>query len=290
LGDKTEWDSAEKALEEALNHIGAKWTLNPGDGAFYGPKIDIRLKDALKRWHQCGTIQLDFQLPRRFNLHFRTEDSSISTKHPKEPNTNEPKEPEETITDSKKMKNAPLTEKDKDAKCTGSWGGDIQQENGSLEQELKPGFERPVMIHRAILGSIERMTAILIEHTAGRLPFWLSPRQIVICTITEKANEYGSWLKSVLHDHGYFVSLDDGNHTINKKVRNAELERWNYIIVIGQDEAQSATVTIRESKTEGRRQMSVPDLMDQLRRENMPSSRVLKEYNDPPKFSAHVAQ
>merc|ERR1719343_663601 len=147
-----------------------KWTLNPGDGAFYGPKIDIRLTDACKRKFQCGTIQLDFNNPIRFNLQYKTEDDK---------------------------EGAPAEEEDK-----GEFQGAVEKnDKGEViwrEGKLKNGFERPVIIHRAILGSIERFTAILIEHYGGKWPFWLSPRQIIIIPVANSFNDYARYLTDTL--------------------------------------------------------------------------------------------
>ncbi|GAB2265430.1 hypothetical protein Dimus_000486 [Dionaea muscipula] len=156
LGDLETWDKAEAALTEALNESGKSWQLNEGDGAFYGPKIDISVSDALKRKFQCATLQLDFQLPSRFNLSY------------------------------------------------------------SAEDEAKR--ERPVMIHRAILGSVERMLAILLEHYKGKWPFWLSPRQAVVCTVSEKFEAYALEVQDQIHKAGYHVDIDNSDKTVNKKV------------------------------------------------------------------------
>lgn len=155
LGDDALWEKAEKKLEDALNRFknerGMDWKINPGDGAFYGPKIDIKVYDALKRMHQLGTVQLDFNLPQRFDLQYRASDDA----------------------DKKSEKS--------DVSMDVSQSEETKSEASSVFREahaghLKTGFERPVMIHRAILGSIERMMAILCEHTKGKWPFWLSPR------------------------------------------------------------------------------------------------------------------
>jgi len=160
LGAKSLWDDAEAQLKAALNESGREWSLNPGDGAFYGPKIDIRLQDAMKRKHQCGTIQLDFQMPIRFNLQYK-----------KEGVDDVPEDKE----DEKDFKGA----EEKNAKGEVIW----------REGKLKAGNERPVVIHRAILGSVERMSAILIEHYAGKWPFWLSPRQVMVVPVSAIYNE-----------------------------------------------------------------------------------------------------
>jgi threonyl-tRNA synthetase len=145
LGQIAEWDRAEAQLTEALDIFSGKdkWELNPGDGAFYGPKIDITISDALRRDFQCATIQLDFQLPQRFQLEYMTADAA------------------NVDTSLERKEGAP-----------------------------KPGFARPVMIHRAIYGSLERFIAILTEHTAGRWPFWLSPRQVLIIPVAPAVNDY----------------------------------------------------------------------------------------------------
>jgi len=149
LGSEELWDQAEAALEAALIKFGKPWKFNTGDGAFYGPKIDIKVFDALKRAHQCGTVQLDFQLPIRFNLQYKTADKC------------------ETATeDSKKELTSQVFKADEYDSEDFIW----------KEQAVKPGFARPVMVHRAILGSVERFMAILIEHLGGKWPFFLSPR------------------------------------------------------------------------------------------------------------------
>jgi len=187
LGDVAVWDSAEAQLAEALNEfVGiGNWKVNPGDGAFYGPKIDIKVYDALERIHQCATVQLDFQLPIRFDLQFRTEE-----------------------------------------------GGE-------------DSFARPVMVHRAMLGSVERMTAILTEHWGGKWPLWLSPRQVCIVPVDLKYAEYGAEVQEAIHKAGFFVELDQSTKTLNKKIREAQMSQYNYILVIGQQEQEQRTVMVR---------------------------------------------
>jgi threonyl-tRNA synthetase len=151
LGSDALWDQAEAGLEAALNKFGKPWKLNPGDGAFYGPKIDIKVYDALKRAHQCGTIQLDFQLPIRFNLQYKTDAQVVAQENKGE------------IEQTLGTHTFPPDEFD-------------DEEFTWKEQPVKPGFARPVIVHRAILGSVERFMAILIEHLGGKWPFFLSPR------------------------------------------------------------------------------------------------------------------
>jgi len=222
LGDIELWNQAEKALADALDKFGKPWKVNPGDGAFYGPKIDIKLYDALKRKHQCGTIQLDFQLPIRFNLTYRTDEQ---VKH---------EDTEKVLAENKDNK--------KEVYHKDEWDDeDFTWE----EQPLKPGYKRPVIIHRAILGSCERLLAILTEHYAGKWPFWLSPRQVMIVTVSNQFDNYAEQIYKRLHYEGYQVSVEKGSHTLQKKIRNAQLEQYNYILVIGQEEVNTNTVNVR---------------------------------------------
>lgn len=154
MGELELWDQAELALATCLNDFGQEWTINPADGAFYGPKIDIQLLDTFKRKHQCATIQVDFQLPIKFDLNFTRSDKKL---------------------------------------------------------------ERPVIVHRAILGSCERMFAILTEHYGGYWPFWLSPRQVMIVTITNEWDAYARKVKNTLHDEGFYVDFDDGGASEEEK-------------------------------------------------------------------------
>ncbi|KAJ2614736.1 hypothetical protein H4S08_001560 [Coemansia sp. RSA 1365] len=197
IGDTNEWDEAEDALRDALNKSGKPWTLNAGDGAFYGPKIDVRVHDALGRKHQTATIQLDFQLPQRFQL-----------------------------------------------KYTGSDGQSHQ----------------PVMIHRAVLGSMERMLAILIEHWGGKWPFWINPRQAMVIPTTiavgaEGIVDYAHRVRDLLANdknpesvdsHRFFVDIDTSGNTLNRAVRQAQLAQYSYILVVGEKELNSGTADIRQ--------------------------------------------
>jgi threonyl-tRNA synthetase len=182
LGSIAMWDRAEKSLAQCLTNAGLKWGLNEADGAFYGPKIDIQVTDALKRKHQCATIQLDFQLPRRFGLQFKN--------------------------------------------STGA-------------------FETPVIIHRAILGSVERMMAILLEHTGGKWPFWISPRQAVVIPVSEENLAYAKKVRDVIHEAKVYVDVEDSNKQLNKKIRESQLAQYNYILVVGKDEQSRNAVNVR---------------------------------------------
>nr|CAH0105324.1 unnamed protein product [Daphnia galeata] len=183
LGEIETWNHAEKELTESLNEFGEPWLLNPGDGAFYGPKIDITIMDALRRPHQCATIQLDFQLPIRFNLSFINESGEK---------------------------------------------------------------EKPVIIHRAILGSVERMIAILTESYAGKWPFWLSPRQCVVVPVGPVFDGYAQQVREQIAAAGFRITADiDAGDTMNKKIRNGQLSQHNFILVVGEKEQTNGTVNIR---------------------------------------------
>ncbi|CAG8562565.1 4547_t:CDS:10 [Paraglomus brasilianum] len=188
LGTPEVWDRAEKKLEDALNKFGDPWELNPEDGAFYGPKIDITISDALKRKHQCATLQLDFQLPERFQLEYQT---------------------------------------------------------GAGSEGDSSGLARPVMIHRAILGSVERMVAILTENFGGKWPFWLSPRQVIVIPVAPKFNSYAQKVADECYKAHLHAETDVSEHLLNKKIRNAELAQWNFIFVVGAEEEKVNSVNVR---------------------------------------------
>jgi len=197
------WDAAEAALAAALDSFAGKggWKVNPGDGAFYGPKIDIKVMDVMRRKHQCATIQLDFQLPVRFNLKYNS---------------------------------------GKDKEALGE-----PEELQAGEIALPPGFERPVMVHRAMLGSVERMIAVLTEHFQGKWPFWLSPRQVMVVPVHQDHYPYAEEVKKTLHDAGFHAEADVGGDVMKAKVRNAQLEMYNFILVVGGDEVEKRGVNIR---------------------------------------------
>lgn len=252
LGSRELWDEAEKSLKEALDEHcdkhGREWLLNAGDGAFYGPKIDIRLEDALEREHQCGTIQLDFQLPIRFNLQYRTEH-------------HDGKE-EEVVADKEDTANVERNEQ-----------GEIIWREG----KLRPGMERPVIIHRAILGSIERFTAILTEHFAGKYPYWIAPRQVMVVPVSEKYNEYAEYVSEQLHGYGIYSDADTSHDTMNKKIRNAQFgdKPYFYVAVVGEKEVDSLSVALRKRDEVKPTTIGILDLVTRLEKENMPNSQVL---------------
>ncbi|KAI3763563.1 hypothetical protein L2E82_13497 [Cichorium intybus] len=205
LGDLETWDKAEAALAEALNEFGKPWQINEADGAFYGPKIDISVSDAMKRKFQCATLQLDFQLPQRFNLSYSAEDENKR--------------------------------------------------------------ERPVMIHRAILGSVERMFAILLEHYKGKWPFWLSPRQAIVCPVSDKSQAYGQQVRDKIDEAGYYVDIDTSDRTIQKKVREAQLAQYNYILVVGEEEVNTGKVSVRVRDKQEHSVKTIPDLLQHFKEE-----------------------
>lgn len=180
LGKKELWDKAEQFLSEALVEFGKPWAINKGDGAFYGPKIDVKLFDSLKREHQCGTIQVDFVLPERFDLQYRTaeDEDDIKKKKKEQEKKGQEGEEEEKVLEKK------------EENC-GVHDHAHKKLDAAKEKPLKLGYQRPVIVHRAILGSVERMFAILCEHYAGKWPFWLSPRQVMICPLSDKVIGYG---------------------------------------------------------------------------------------------------
>lgn len=182
MGELELWNKAEVTLEKTLNDIGANWVLNPGDGAFYGPKLDFDVTDSLGRTWQCATLQLDFQLPIRFNLSYVDRDG---------------------------------------------------------------GQKTPIIIHRAIFGSIERFIGILIEHFAGAFPTWLAPEQVRILPIADRHIEYAEQLKEKLLDHEIRATVDADHEKIGYKIRNGQLQKVPYMLIIGDREAETGSVAVR---------------------------------------------
>ncbi|KAL8932135.1 MAG: hypothetical protein Q9216_006950 [Gyalolechia sp. 2 TL-2023] len=212
LGDIETWNIAESKLKDALNSFtasgGGQWELNEGDGAFYGPKIDITISDALRRDWQCATIQLDFQLPQNFNLEYMTGEMPAKSKP--------------TTTDGARTDDAAA-----ELRAPG------------------PGRARPVMIHRAIIGSFERFMAILTEHFAGKWPFWISPRQILIIPVMPAVNDYVLEVQGLFKSQKMYVDVDLSGNTMPKKIRTGQLQQYNFIFVVGAQEKESRSVNIR---------------------------------------------
>ena len=201
IGSEEEWNSAEAALQEACDELELNYVINPGDGAFYGPKLDFHLRDSLNRTWQCGTVQLDFQLPQRFEVEYVGSDGE---KH------------------------------------------------------------RPVMIHRAILGSFERFIGTITEHFAGKFPTWLAPQQVRILPITDRHNEYGNKLKSELEECGVRVHLDDRNEKVGYKIREAQADKVPYMLIIGDQEQESETVSLRLRDHTANETLEFNDFKDKL--------------------------
>jgi len=204
IGSDEAWDKAENSLKAAISKAGIDAEYVPGDGAFYGPKIDFEIEDALGRHWQCTTIQIDFNLPERF---------------------------------------------------------DLKYVNSNDEEET------PVLIHRAIFGSMERFIGILIEHYAGNFPFWLSPNQAIIIPISEKHFDYGADLLNELKNSGFRVTLDDRNEKVGKKIRDAELNKIPYMFVVGDREVESSSVSVRHRDNGDCGTMTKEDLMKKLSEE-----------------------
>ena len=187
VGEDKIWDKSERALLKAVKEAGVEYTINKGDGAFYGPKIDFVLKDAINREWQCGTVQVDFNLPERLNANYINE---------------------------------------------------------------KGEKQKPVLIHRAVFGSLERFLGILIEHYNGKFPFWLAPTQVTICTITEKFNNFGKEVYKKLTELGIKVEFDSRNEKINYKIREHSHKKVPIILIIGEKEKKENSVTVRELSIE----------------------------------------
>ena len=187
MGDEEVWRFAEDTLQAAITELGKDFQLNPGDGAFYGPKLDFHLSDSLGRTWQCGTIQLDMQMPERFELEYVGEDGE---KH------------------------------------------------------------RPIMIHRALLGSIERFIGVITEHFAGAFPTWLNPVQVKLLPVTDRAAEYARDVAAKLDAQGFRVEVDGRNEKIGKKIREAQLEKIPYMLVVGDRDMEAGTVSVRH-RSEG---------------------------------------
>jgi threonyl-tRNA synthetase len=182
IGSEEQWRQAEDALRQALESQGREYTVNPGDGAFYGPKIDFHVTDALGRSWQCGTCQVDFFMPERFDLSYTGADNAE---------------------------------------------------------------HRPVMIHRALLGSMERFAGILIEHHGGRLPLWLAPVQALVLPVADRHNEFAAQVAGELRQAGARVGVDERTESVGRKIRDAELAKVPFMLVLGDREQESGKLAVR---------------------------------------------
>lgn len=204
IGSDEEWEIATAGLKGALDATKREYRINEGDGAFYGPKIDFHIRDAINRTWQCGTIQLDMALPEKFELEYVAEDGSR---------------------------------------------------------------KRPVMIHRAIFGSIERFFGILIEHYTGKFPLWLSPSQIRILNVADRHLPYARELEARFKNHGFHVDVDDTSESVSKKVRNAQLAQYNYILTVGDKELENKTINLRTRDNVVHGEVQVNDFIPKLEQE-----------------------
>ena len=204
MGDEKDWHFAEETLKEAITELGKSYVINEGDGAFYGPKLDFHLADSLGRTWQCGTIQLDMQLPERFELEY-------------------------TGTDNEK--------------------------------------HRPVMIHRVVLGSIERFIGVITEHFAGAFPVWLSPVQATVLPISGYFDDYAKEVAAKLDAAGIRVEADLRNEKIGYRIREAQLSKVPYMLVVGEKEQTDGTVSVRARKEGEGGVMSVDDFISKITEE-----------------------
>lgn len=204
MGSDEVWDISEGALKEALNNLNLPFQINEGDGAFYGPKLDIMFVDAIKRPWQLGTLQVDYNLPQAFNLEYVGEDNKE---------------------------------------------------------------HRPVMLHRAILGSLERFIGVYLEHTGGHLPMWLSPQQVSILTVTDRQMEYAKSLKEKLYNAGIRVSLDERSEKLGFKIREAQLAKIPYMIILGDKEVENQTVSVRLRSGDTKDGLAFDDFIQGIQKE-----------------------
>ena len=217
VGADEVWDKAEHALEMALNNKGLEWDLQPGEGAFYGPKIEFSLKDCIGRVWQCGTIQVDFSMPGRLDAHYIAEDGSKQV---------------------------------------------------------------PVMLHRAILGSLERFIGILIEEFAGAFPAWLAPVQVMVMPITDRNNEYVQKIEKSLRDQGFRANSDLRNEKIGFKIREHTLQRVPYLLVIGDKETENDTVAVRTRSGKDLGSMTLSQFSEGLTEEIASRGRTILDLED----------
>jgi threonyl-tRNA synthetase len=204
VGSDEDWQAATTALEDSLKDLGLAYVINEGDGAFYGPKIDIKLKDARKRSWQCATIQCDFNLPKRFELEYVDVDGSN---------------------------------------------------------------KQPIMLHRVLLGSVERFTACLTEHYAGAFPVWLAPVQVVVIPVREDFAAYGKEVADALVNAGIRAEIDSRTETFNKRIRHAEVNKTPYILIVGERELTAKQVSVRKRREGDKGSMPLETFIGQVNAE-----------------------
>lgn len=204
IGTDEDWAIATSGLQDALDEYGKPYRINEGDGAFYGPKIDIHIQDALGRSWQCGTIQLDMALPEKFKLEYMDSDGTL---------------------------------------------------------------KRPVMIHKAIFGSVERFFGILIEHFVGKFPLWISPSQVRVISIADRHNDYAKEVANEIKAAGFICDVDDHSESVNKKIRTAQLMQINYMLTVGDKEMENKTVNLRTRDNVVRGEISVQEFLKAIEKE-----------------------
>jgi threonyl-tRNA synthetase len=204
IGSDEDWDAATQGLQGALDQKGCSYRINEGDGAFYGPKIDIHIRDAIGRFWQCGTIQLDLSLPEKFQLEYVDMDGSL---------------------------------------------------------------KRPVMIHRALFGSIERFFGILIEHFAGKFPLWMSPYPIRILPVADRHVEYAREVELKIKRENFLADVDASNESVGKKVRNAQLLKYNYMLTVGDKELENKTISLRTRDNVVHGEMKLSPFLSEIKNE-----------------------
>lgn len=207
VGSPEIWEKAELALKKALENKHLDYEIDPGEGVFYGPKIDLKIKDVLGRFWQCSTIQVDFNIPERFNLVYVREDNQ---------------------------------------------------------------FHRPIMIHRALLGSLERFLGVLIENYAGAFPFWLAPVQVKVLSLTDRNISYGEKIAQKLKEEGFRIEIDFRSEKLNYKIKIAQQEKVPYMIIIGDREESENTISVRTRKGEIFNSLKIEEFISQLKKENQP--------------------
>ena len=207
VGSPKIWDKSESALKRALENKGLEYEIDPGEGVFYGPKIDLKIKDVLGRFWQCATIQVDFNLPERFNIVYVGEDNK---------------------------------------------------------------FYRPIMIHRALLGSLERFLGVLIENYAGAFPFWIAPVQVKVLTLTDRNINYGEKIMQNLKKEGFRVEADFKNEKLNYKIRIAQQEKVPYMIILGDKEEKDSVISVRTRKGEVINNIKIEEFISKIKIENQP--------------------
>jgi len=204
LGELKLWNEAEQSLANVLDELGLKYTINEGDGAFYGPKIDVHIKDALNRSHQCATVQLDFQMPEKFDLTY------------------------------------------------------INEQNEK---------ERPVVLHRAIFGSLDRFFGILIEHFKGAFPLWMAPVQVNIIGVSDNNTAYVNKVFEALQNNNIRVVIDDRDEKLGKKIRESQMKKIPYTLVLGDYEQENNVVSARKYSHEDNEVMDIQAFIAQLQEE-----------------------